>query len=133
MKALSVGIMLVMLLSISAIAQTPVLGKVNVPFAFTVNGQPLGSGVYEVRNIGHGQYQIRNVENNSGVMIVTHSTISRSEGIRLIFRAYGDEYFLGEISDAALRLSASFSKSRAESVAAERYKDRTMVALALTR
>ena len=73
MKVFSLGIVFVMLLSISAIAGNPVLGKADIPFAFTVNGQALEAGVYEVRTIGQGLYRIQSVQNDTGVM--HHNTL----------------------------------------------------------
>jgi hypothetical protein len=133
MKKICLALIMVTLFSICAAAGSPILGKAEIPFEFTVNGQTLHPGMYEVRYIGQGLYRMHNVKDDTGVMINSQSTISQSAGLTLVFRAYGEEHFLAELRDTALQFSAPFSKSQAERLAEKRNKEKTFVALALAR
>lgn len=131
MKSICLVLIAVAVLSLPAVAGNPVLGKAVIPFTFTVNGQTLQPGTYELICIGQGLYRIQNVHTDTGTMINTNSSISQSEGMTLIFRAYGDAHFLGEIRDTALQFSATFPISKAERRVKEENTEITLVALAL--
>jgi hypothetical protein len=133
MKGLTLALTLVMILSITAVAANPTLGKAHIPFAFSINGQMLEPGDYQVRSIGNGLFRIENTRNQTGVNFVTVSTITDSTALKLIFRQYDEDRFLGEITDPVLQFSASFSKCREERIAEKRSNGRNLLALTLTR
>ena len=133
MKSFSIGVLFLILFSIAAVAANPVLGRVNIPFAFSASGQTFEPGVYLVRNLGHGQYQILNAESNAGAILLTQSSISASDELTLVFRQYEGEYFLAGMHDKGTNFSAAFTKSKAERIVEARYRNPIQVALAIFR
>lgn len=83
-------------ISIPAHAQDNTL-TVNVPFGFEVGSKHLEPGVYKVSESLNNVVAIQN--NSNCAMLLTHSgeTMKPTKTAKIVFRRYGDHYFLRQI------------------------------------
>jgi hypothetical protein len=86
----------------SAFAQS-VKVRANIPFSFSLNKETLPAGQYEIHAVeasGNIALAISNREAKVGKMFLTNPVSSRvgtSEKCKLVFKRYGDHYFLSQI------------------------------------
>jgi hypothetical protein len=95
----------------------------NVPFDFTVNGKTLPAGQYTVEQ-GNTQNTlvIRNWETKQVIgAIAQNCEVSAGSKPQLIFRRYGDQYFLAQVIDGAR--GSELPKSKAEREATKAGRD----------
>ena len=86
---------------------------VDVPFAFSANGQKLPAGHYIVKQ-DTGLIRIFN-HGNVGVFVPTHAAYrTKSDGSKLVFHRYGDDYFLSEVWTTGSRNGKELYPSRSE-------------------
>jgi hypothetical protein len=87
--------------------------QAEVPFNFTVGYKQLPSGNYIIRCNSGGVITVESVDHQRRVVV---TSITKPESTRgddkLIFRKYGDHYFLGKVSSSAF--SADFPSSKLE-------------------
>ncbi len=129
MKKLALSILFVMACSAAMFAAGPILATATIPFDFNINGTNLSAGVYEIGSVGNGFLVFRNVNNGALAAIATSSVITKSDGLDLMFRVYGGNYFLGQVSDPSLRYSVPLLKSKSEKLAERRFANRNMLAM----
>lgn len=83
-------------------AQEPVLAK--IPFAFTAGDTPLPAGEYRVEKVGVSSpaLLIRCTEGSPAIMVVTSpATVNApQQESKLVFRRYGNRYFLAQVWSA---------------------------------
>ncbi len=78
-------------------AQSPA-GRARIPFAFTASDKTLPAGVYDVERVGSHREVLLLRGDRGGVAFMGSSRVSNSaEKSRLVFRRYGDSYFLHEV------------------------------------
>jgi hypothetical protein len=90
------------------------MGQVNVPFAFETASQHFTAGVYKIRMENE---HILRVQGKSGsVLVLTTVDNSREPAVasKAIFRKYGDQYFLGDVSIAGRSRHLHFAASKTE-------------------
>ena len=86
----------------SAFAQS-VTVRANIPFSFSLNKETLPAGQYEIRALesaGSHALVISNPEAKIGKMFLTNPVSPRvgtSDKGKLVFKRYGDQYFLSQI------------------------------------
>jgi hypothetical protein len=91
--------------------------KANIPFDFSVGNKTLPGGVYTVRPItSTGMLRIRREDGREAVMIQTNGVIARQaqDQTKLVFRRYGNKYFLVQIWTAGDSNGRELWKSRTE-------------------
>ena len=98
---LAFAMSLALLLSAAAHAQTTQL-RVTVPFDFTAGGIVLPAGAYYVKSMDHwggSTLSVHNVNSNAGTIVLSTSCRSQkpSADAKLVFRRYGQQYFLAEV------------------------------------
>ena len=74
--------------------------RVDVPFAFSVNNQVLPAGSYEiVQNDNTSMLTIRNQSDRKSTIFGVSTTEERRvpAEAKLVFKRYGDQYFLSQI------------------------------------
>jgi hypothetical protein len=111
-----VGVLGLLLSAGSAFAQTTKV-KVDVPFNFVVNRTLMPAGTYTISSIGQGGTMIvRGLDNNAMKLVnASYDTASKpSENTRLVFRCYGDRYFLSQIWTEGSDRGRRFPKAAAE-------------------
>jgi hypothetical protein len=90
-------------LSIGAAAQQPGM-KANIPFNFTVGDTNLPAGEYTISSPIDQVIRLRSSDNATGATVVSlHCSEAPGSNSTLVFRRYGDRYFLHRV------LSASYS------------------------
>jgi hypothetical protein len=76
--------------------------RATIPFSFTVGGQTLPAGEYTFKSgsvTNHGSMKIDGVRTRSHARALTNAvrTLSTQTETRLVFRKYGEQYFLTQI------------------------------------
>jgi hypothetical protein len=91
--------------------------KANIPFDFSVGNKTLPPGVYTVRPItSTGMLRIRREDGREAVMIQTNGVMARraQDQTKLVFRRYGNQYFLAQVWTAGDSNGRELWKSRTE-------------------
>jgi len=95
-----VGVLSLLLAAGSAFAQTGEI-RASVPFNFIVNRMALPAGDYTISTAG-GSDQVLVIRSNSGkaLKLATANHVQAnqpSKSTKLVFRCYGDRYFLSQV------------------------------------
>ena len=100
---------------VSAQAQSAKTVVSNIPFEFNVAGKTLPAGEYKInRSLGNA-LTIWTSDPDAGVSRLTNEIESNKGGhARLVFRRYGDRYFLAEVWTGAGDVGRQLLKSRQE-------------------
>jgi hypothetical protein len=109
-----VVLMLLPLASAQYLTRTIVVAQ--VPFGFVAGGITLPGGQYNVRRIAPNILAVE-AQNNANAVFVSTSNIRSGElqeNGRLVFRRYGNRYFLAEVWVGGLSYGDVVQKSRAE-------------------
>jgi len=92
--------------------------KADIPFAFQASNETLPAGQYEVstRNAVANTITVRNRESKQALVALTHKAQSKQtpEVSKLIFRRYGNQYFLAQIFVAGNTEGTELAKTKAE-------------------
>jgi len=111
---------LVVALAVTSVsAQSSHYFRVSIPFEFAINGKTLPPGEYIVRRVSSDKPQwlsISSVNGRTGQSVVTHNVRAgtlQSES-KLVFRRYGDQYFLSQLWEAGDSEGRELRKSRRE-------------------
>jgi hypothetical protein len=84
----------------------------KVPFSFSVGHEQLPSGTYTLSQDPWGLVTIKSLDRRVNVIITKTNEPCSMSGDKLVFRRYGDHYFLGKVSTSVL--SAHFPVSKLE-------------------
>jgi hypothetical protein len=109
-------LVMVLIVALGAMAQRqPGDLLVNIPFSFLVDNHPMPSGRYVVVPAGNGVLGMFKAEDGSPRLLMSvHSVESRSSQTpKLVFRRYGDSYFLTEVWNGD-NIGRQLAKSKAE-------------------
>jgi hypothetical protein len=103
----------VALLAAPVMAQTVNL-KADIPFAFNVSKVALSPGTCTVKMIAEKTVVLRDADNNHAITMLTLDDVRGADNPKMIFRRYGDHYFLARIEtpDAAYQLPVSARETR---------------------
>ena len=101
----------------SALAQAPEKVVVDIPFNFIVGDKTLAAGEYSVKNISTGRTQallIRSADGRSAHIALTNPVQSGSvrKEARLVFKQYGDRYFLSQVWSPGADVGRVLPKTR---------------------
>lgn len=119
LKRLIMPSVLIMLLAASSYAQSGQQYTVTIPFNFCVSGKTLPPGQYTVgrstQNSAEG-LAIRGTDGHAGAFALTRGiqTGEIQEQSKLVFRRYGDQYFLGEVWISGRSTGRELPSSRTE-------------------
>jgi hypothetical protein len=86
--------------------------QAEVPFNFTVGYKQLPSGNYIIKCNSGGVITVESIDHQRRVVFNSITKPESTRGDKLIFRKYGDHYFLGKVSSSAF--SADFPSSKLE-------------------
>lgn len=99
----------------SAVAQEPL--HVQVPFDFHISSQTLTAGKYTVSRAYDHQVDVLRISGDGGSAVLLTVPVNSDPGASsLLFRRYGDSYFLGGVQTSVGRFN--LPKSRQERIAA---------------
>jgi len=118
-----VGVLSLVLAAGSAFAQSSQEIRANVPFNFVVNHVELPAGQYSITTIGGGnEILVLRGLNNKTVKIVNANAAQANkpaDRTKLVFRVYGDRYFLSQIWTEGDERGRALPKSDLESETAK--------------
>ena len=108
----SIVVTLVVLSSfaVNASAQNRLLARTKIPFAFSAEGQQLTAGDYEVSRVNEHTMLLRNVATGKGLFLPSPTMVS-GDTVKLVFRVYGTDHFLGGVVAPSDQISLAKSKS----------------------
>ena len=107
--------------------------RFDVPFDFEVSNKALKAGPYSVSHAPSGIMIIRSMEGTGSVMLIAGAvrTPHINTEAKMVFRKYGDRYFLSQVLRAGSHAGSSVPFSRREQEVATRYatgRDTTVIA-----
>jgi len=119
LKRLIVLSVLGVLAAISAQAQSGNQFTVTIPFDFYVGGKTLTAGQYNVGRSTQASAEglvLRATDSRAGVFVQTLGiqTEARQQESKLVFRRYGDQYFLGQVWTSGRSTGRGLPNSRKE-------------------
>ena len=130
------AVMTVIAASVSANAQSLNYRlTANIPFDFSVGGEKLPAGKYWIsraqQSNGDTVVQIRSTDLHSNLVRFTIPVLASTpaKNSSLVFRRYGDEYFLAEIWPMGSETGRELPKTRAERELARKVQDSGVAAV----
>ena len=122
-------------LSATLHAQTlPTAVRVNVPFSFDYGSKHFGRGVYNLTMDGEHILIVRSSTSVAAAMVQSSWDRTPARNSVIVFKKYGDRYFLDEVSiagaDTHINVLQSRDEKRATRELASRGENATQVALA---
>jgi hypothetical protein len=101
--------------------------KADIPFDFQVGKKKMPKGDYIIESVGSGgTVLIRREKGGKAVNVMTvidkHTDKHKS---KLVFRRYGDQYFLARIWDGSSETVLKIEKTSAEKKVAKLFKDQS--------
>lgn len=76
-------------------------GRATIPFDFVVRDQTFMAGEYTIERVTQGKdiLMLRRADDSASVMFLTRpaDVLANTEQSKLVFRRYGDQYFLSQI------------------------------------
>ena len=130
-----VGVLTLVLGASSAFGQT-IRVKVNVPFDFIVTGKTLPAGSYAVRfDAGRSVLSVQSVDSRETTMFLASETekFEPAEQTKLVFRQYGNRYFLRQVWMGGNSEGIELPKTRREIEVAMDYPSRDAILVARLR
>ena len=93
--------------------------KANIPFGFYVDSKWVPAGTYILTSdaMNPDVIQIRSESSSVDVLNVGHEVDGKPGANTLVFRKYGDKYFLGEILCSSTNMHVAFNPSKREKAA----------------
>ncbi len=97
-------------------AQAQIRAKADVPFQFSLNQYAMTAGNYEISSPGENVLVVRNLDTTQGRLLIASMRVRSNhvEHPKLVFRKYGDQYFLAEIWDGRSDTGLAFAESKHE-------------------
>lgn len=126
---LAVTLVLLSSFAFQAAAQNRVIGRTNIPFAFTAEGQQLSAGNYELWQIGPDSVRLQNAATSKGVTLHIRQDIVDSNAMKFVFHSYGSSAFLAAVAAPADEVLLPKSQSEKELAAATATANMKTVAL----
>jgi hypothetical protein len=81
-------------------AQAPSKVEVNIPFEFSAGTKTLQPGVYSIKRLSGNYLMLRSTDRKSTVILnapINLTSTDQDSAERLVFKKYGEEYFLSQI------------------------------------
>jgi hypothetical protein len=88
--------------------------KANIPFAFTVDSTTLPAGSYTISLLSRNAVAVQNDQNRLVVVSCVHDSDKQSPNGVLVFKRYGNQYFLEEILGPSNAMNVSVPRSKRE-------------------
>ena len=97
------------------------VARATVPFGFNVGDRWVPAGTYVITSNEESPniISLRSKDNKITLMSLTRPDDERSNGGKLVFTKYGDQYFLHEILCSACGMNVAFLGSKHERIARE--------------
>ncbi|MBP6822723.1 MAG: hypothetical protein KA368_14330 [Acidobacteria bacterium] len=130
MKKILISLVVVCFLALTCASATPLYSfriKADIPFDFQVGKKKMPKGDYIIESVNDsGTILIRREKGGKAVNVLTvkdkHTDKHKS---KLMFRRYGDQYFLARIWDGSSETVLKIEKTSAEKKVAKMFKDKS--------
>lgn len=101
--------------------------KADIPFDFQIGKKKMPKGDYIIESVGSsGTVLIRREKGGKAVNVMTVvDKLTDKHKSKLVFRRYGDQYFLARIWDGSSETVLKIEKSSAEKKIAKLFKDQS--------
>jgi hypothetical protein len=119
------AVSLLALAAATARAQSASTLRVNVPFEFGAAEKTLPAGEYSVRVVSDNGLLLRSADGRTKVVVqapLARENKGHAAGARLVFRRYGDAYFLAQVWGSRGDSGRELYASNAEAGAAKRLR-----------
>ncbi|HXE89858.1 MAG TPA: hypothetical protein VNK82_02745 [Terriglobales bacterium] len=132
---LAVLLLMTVAATVTANAQNDRSITVNIPFDFVVENQKLPAGEYRIQPV-HSDRSDRLLLRSGGsrtlttVFTLPKRTLDPARESRLVFKRYGDRYFLSQIWVHGADVGRELLVGRAEQEAAKRHGSKNLTVLA---
>ena len=110
-----------MILALALIVSVPMTqaqarARATVPFAFSLDQKSMPAGAYEISSLSDTVLVVRNLDTSEARLVAEsiHLQTSGNAHAKLVFRKYGDQYFLAEIWDGRSDTGIAFPESKRE-------------------
>ncbi len=122
---------LVLGIVVPSLAQQSRTIKVNVPFNFIVENDRMPAGAYTIQRIAAGRLLVRRDDSKSAVSVLALPTQAKAAGdeTRIVFRRYGNEYFLYRIWTPGLEVGWEIFQGKLETELSNRRVPMQMASL----
>jgi hypothetical protein len=99
--------------------QAQVRARASVPFDFSLDQKSMPAGTYEIGSLGNKVLAVRNLDTREASLVIEsmHVEVSQASDTphaKLVFRKYGDQYFLAQIWDGQSRTGIGFAETKLE-------------------
>ncbi len=113
-----------MIIALALIVSVPMTqaqarARASVPFGFSLDQKPMPAGAYEISSTSYKVLVVRNLDTREARLVIESMNVQASQaaGIphaKLVFRKYGDQYFLAEIWGGQSNIGIAFPESKRE-------------------
>jgi hypothetical protein len=113
-----------MIIALAVIVTVPMMqaqsrARATVPFAYSLDQQSMPAGTYEISSTGGQALVVRNLNTGESRLVIEsmHVQASQAAGTphaKLVYRHYGDQYFLAEIWNGQSNIGIAFHESKRE-------------------
>ncbi|HMV48782.1 MAG TPA: hypothetical protein PLD20_11455 [Blastocatellia bacterium] len=126
----SLALVFGLLIGCAAAATAPVFSfklKADIPFDFQVGKKKFPKGDYTIESLGEtGAMLLRREKGGKAInFVAVKDKLTDKHKSKLLFRRYGDQYFLARIWDGASQTVFKIEKTSAEKKVAKLYKDKS--------
>ncbi len=126
----SLALVFGLLIGCAAAATAPVFSfklKADIPFDFQVGKKKFPKGDYTIESIGEtGAMLLRREKGGKAInFVAVKDKQTDKHKSKLLFRRYGDQYFLARIWDGTSQTVFKIEKTSAEKKVAKLYKDKS--------
>jgi hypothetical protein len=116
-----------MLAFVSVSAQSRGKIEINVPFDFSLNNQTLPAGAYSIKQLSQNSMLVESADGQTRVIAQTPGRVQwdaneKAPQEKLVFRQYGNQYFLAQVWMVRGSDGRELSQSSAERQAAKEQK-----------
>jgi hypothetical protein len=113
-----------MIIALALIVSVPMTqaqtrARASVPFGFSLDQKSMPAGAYEISSMSDKVLVVRNLDTREARLVIEsmHVQASQAAGTphaKLVFRKYGDQYFLAEIWGGQSNIGIAFPESKRE-------------------
>jgi len=108
------AVLAVATLSPAMYAQNPARAKAEIPFAFQVGSSRLDAGTYTVNDLAQHIISVGNGSHSAMAVTRQETGVNPSTSGKIVFRKYGDKYFLAEVWTKGDTDHMTIARSKAE-------------------
>jgi len=122
MKTNVYGALMILVLALLVsvpMTQAQVRSNAQVGFDFSLDQKEMPAGAYEISSLSNSVLAVRNLDTREARLVIEpmHVQASQAAGIphaKLVFRKYGDQYFLAQVWNGQSNIGIAFPECKRE-------------------